>query len=489
MNKRFFRYLGMALTAVPCAFLLTACDMPFGGGGDKQDVSLYHLTFSSNIDLGDKSFNAKLAYGERHDIFTRPQDEVEQFLSDGATQTDIDKTNVRQSDGSYYYFDGDPIIIEAPEVDGYIFIGFFDKKTNDVYRPIISKCQLSDGSEEMLMNRWNMPERDTELVARYQLLEYDIVYCYGFDKSYDATGAALPSGVMPTSAHSNPTKYNYQDKKDVTLTAPTAQFTGYEFEYWYYAEQGTGKEIKVETLPTKYSDEVLHGTFSLDGITDSCLTLFAHYKELTVTPTIVYKEGNNVLDNIDNCISITATDTAGNPVSKATSYACGTKLDVFVDLAELDAAGYELEGIYIDGVKIPNIDLGGGSFRPCNRTDVDLLKDTLIEIKVTLKKCEVYFDITGMDGVSELIIVGEGTTVDGELAYPDGIACTGTEQVITEALSNLVVKFKLNSGYAVTEHSIDYEPVDVSQVGEYYVCTFQILHEYMTISLHFEAAE
>ena len=465
---------------VLCMTMLAGCDM---SGGEKGDTNLYHLVIkpSSNITETGLNFEAKLAFGERHDINVRPEDEVEALLSDGASQTDIDKAGVKQSDGSYYFFAADPIIVTVPELEGYIFVGFYNKETGDLYRPMLSKTRLDDGTEVELMSRWNMPGKDTVLEARYKNLEYKISYCYGFDKSRDALDNPLPSGLMPAGTHSNPQNYVYANQKDVTLTAPTETFAGYEFDYWYYREDYTGNKIKVTTLPKTYEEGVLHATVDANDVKDCELTLFAEYKELDYTLTINVKNGDQTITNVDNFLIFKQN---GENVELDERYPYGTSLFLMVDVAELDVDGYILEGIYVNDVKVPDIEPG----RISNVADITITNDTVIDVKVSSKPCEVFFDIDN-EGYDEIIIVGNETTVNDVLAFPEGVEYQAGDVVYTNANSNIILKVKLSAGYNVTEHSIDYVPVEGEVEGDYTVYTFEISHEFETIILSFDLAE
>ena len=232
---------------------LTACDL-FGGGGndEKADATLYHLTLTANIDINQDELKATYGYGEPSTTVVegvRDPDEIEELKKAGATDEDIAKAGVRQSDGSYYFFDQDPIYIETPHVDGYKLLGFFYKDTEQLaYNPIITDI---DGQQAL--TRWNMDNKDVVLEARYQKLTYKVTYIY-----------SLPFiGEIKDVTSTNPTTYSYVDDGAYTLIDPiTSNEEALGFDYWEYNSLGNGF-IKTTTLPVDWEEDelVLFGVF------------------------------------------------------------------------------------------------------------------------------------------------------------------------------------------------------------------------------------
>ncbi len=363
----------LSLSAIP----LAACDF---FGGEDVDATLYKLklSYSSNVasTLDEKDLKAQLAFGE-DGRGARDDDEIEELKKAGASDADVAKAGSKQGDGYYYFFDQDPMIIDAPTLEGYVFEGMYFKGTDEL--AFRSNYVDPNGNRA----RWNMETKGAEsieLEARYVALTYSITYCYGIESGPDRTH----SGVMPNGAHNNPATFNYELEKNVTLDDPQ-EINGYEFKYWYYTHDGSPEKIKCEKLPTVLDETFIHVmNYDSNNKPQYGLTLFAFYDIAS----------HNVTYSIDDGITATIklTDDAGaevecNLASGSAKIPHGYCLDIWVDTSEIDIFYPEMDhvfdGIYINGVKLPDLDIGGGVTRADNHpSPFEVDKDMTIEVKV-----------------------------------------------------------------------------------------------------------
>lgn len=213
MKNKLLSFILAFLLVMPCMLVFTAC-----GDKEKVDPTLYHLTLSSNIELDEEQkqeLKAEYAYGEHGELNYFPEDEKEPYIEAGA---DVDKAGVEQEDGSYYFFGGDPLHVFAPEVAGYKFLGFYNKKTDEFF---VNSNRFTDVNGAQAPARESMPYKDIELEARYQKWTYSI--------SFDAmeTGDENPNDIesycfldqgvkyllpaIPASKHKTFVSWEYQD--------------------------------------------------------------------------------------------------------------------------------------------------------------------------------------------------------------------------------------------------------------------------------------
>ena len=404
-KNKLISVLGLSLAVVG----LASC-------GEQIDPKLYHLTLSSNITLSAEQkagLKATYGYGQPSLVVvegTRDEDEIAELKKAGASDADIEKAGKRQDDGSYYFFDQDPVYLEAPEIMGYRFEGYYYKGTTKV----ADRCKVMGPADNRMRSRWNMDNADTELEAHYEILKYTITY--GVDVVDSGIGEGNPA---------NNSEYNALTGGDVTLNNPVAP-EGKTFKHWYInridsVTQQQSQEI-ITKLPRNFDEEIIH--YGADGYG---LTIFAEFEDAMVSPTVTVKEGETVLTTLDNCITIEASNNQGS-IPLADSYVYGSYLNVDVSVADLQIVGYELEGIYIDDVKLPDIEVG----RVCNVTgDIELTHDTEFVIKVQKIKCQISWaiynhgtyteDITGLFDV--FTIKGETAWVGSTLA-DNGITLT-----------------------------------------------------------------
>lgn len=259
MKKKLFTTISAIALALGSALSLSACDL-FGGDDEKADATLYHLTLSSNLTLSEEEkakLKATYGYGEPSPVVVegvRDEDKIAALKDAGATDADIAKAGKRQSDGSYYFFDQDPIYIEYPEKLGYKMTGFYYKEDNKLaYNPIVSTN--SDGNK--YLTRWNMDAKDVELEARYQKWSYH------------------PYFNTPSSDETNPNnlgdQYCYVDQGPKTLLPASSSLKHKHFKTWYYQKYvgDVWTRFDITELPADYYEESLRieAEWEYDSIT------------------------------------------------------------------------------------------------------------------------------------------------------------------------------------------------------------------------------
>ena len=251
MKNKLFTFILTLYLICSCLFIFIACEP----SGSEIDATLYRLTLSSNIVLdGEQKEQLKATYGYGEPSATvkkgdRDQDEIEQLKKAGATDDEINKVGVRQSNGSYFFFDQDPIYLEAPIIKGYKLMGFYNKANNQlVLNPIL---QNIDGG--MYLPRYNMDSKNVEIEARYQKWTYTI----SFDTMEE--GDVNPNNIS---------SYCYIDEPTLTLKPATTENTHKTFIGWVYQDfhSNTGSQadwIALEKsgndfkLPSDYYEEYM----------------------------------------------------------------------------------------------------------------------------------------------------------------------------------------------------------------------------------------
>lgn len=186
--------------AITCA-TLSGCDF------NEIDTTLYELKLTTNLAKAENGIRAEMV-GERS------SEEVEALLELGVSQEEIDKAGTCV-DGTYYFYDQDPIYLYEPFLPGYEFIGWFDGTHFLGYLDTDY-----DGNPEYI---WNMPNRNTTLEAQFKLINYEILYMD------EATGPAEYNG--------NPTTWNVE-QGEVTLNHKDKTADGYKFDGWTFAMGG-----------------------------------------------------------------------------------------------------------------------------------------------------------------------------------------------------------------------------------------------------------
>ncbi len=193
MKKKFLSFILALFIILPCTVLFSACDL--FGGDDEVDPNLYHikLSYSTDVESIGSQDDLKIFYGfGEHGEGIREDYEIEELTAAGATQADLDKAFVRQGDGSYYFFAGDPVYIFAPNIPSFEFLGFYYKGTNKKtnYNLFYQEGYTFQGNENFPDGtprpdyRYKLEEeeielnkdQDIEIEARYEAKEYNIWY-------------------------------------------------------------------------------------------------------------------------------------------------------------------------------------------------------------------------------------------------------------------------------------------------------------------------
>lgn len=233
------------------AATLSSCDLPFGpgGGGDeKADPTLYQLKLSSNLaSVSQDSLKATFAYGvEGKEVKegVRDADEIAELKKAGATDADIAKAGKRQSDGSYYFFEADPMYLESPNSNGgYKYMGWYDKDENKyIYNQYMTG---NDGN----IPRWNMYQKNANLEAHYEKWTYHYYFnsmMEDCDTNPNAEGnyCAVDNGVVTL--------------LPATTTSTNKKFIGWEYEDTLHTDaQGYSTWVLLEDnkLPVEYYEE------------------------------------------------------------------------------------------------------------------------------------------------------------------------------------------------------------------------------------------
>lgn len=226
---------------------LAGCDSPFGPADEKANPNLYHLVLSSNIqEVTADQLKATYAFGVDGPTVTegvRDEDEIAELKKAGATDEDIAKAGKRQDDGSYYFFEEDPMYLEAPNsFGGYKYKGFYDKDTNTyLYNQYMTG---NDGN----IPRWNMYGKDANIEAHYEKWTYH----YYFNNMDD--GDTNPNVEGDYCALDD----NAVTLKPATTTNTNKKFVGWEYEDTLHLDpQGYSTWVLLEDnkLPVDFYEE------------------------------------------------------------------------------------------------------------------------------------------------------------------------------------------------------------------------------------------
>ncbi|MCQ2400264.1 MAG: hypothetical protein MJ072_07140, partial [Clostridia bacterium] len=219
----------------------------------------------------------------KHDFKSIYKKELEALRELGVPEENIQKAGERQSDGSYYFFESDPMYIEAPEVLGYRFINFYFKGTNKMaFNP-----RMTDIDGGKYLPRWNMINKDVELEARYEKNSYRY---YFNDTAEDETNP-----------NANGT-YCYLDDGVVNLQPATSTIPSKHFRSWTYSKyvDEVWATFDISTLPTDFYEDEMR--IEADWTYDQFTVTFAFelYGKSGNTPLNYDEvcEGLSVLSNI-----------------------------------------------------------------------------------------------------------------------------------------------------------------------------------------------
>ena len=324
------------------AISLAGCDLPFGpGGGDddeKIDATLYELRLTTNLDKAKGGITAELAH-------ERDPEDVQALLDAGATQADIDKAGTCV-DGVYYFFDQDPINLYEPFLVGYEFLGWFDGNEFLGYLDVDY-----DGTPNYI---WNMPGKNTNLEARFKLMQFDILY--------------MDEGTQTVDPKGNPTRWNIEDG-EVELKHLDRESEGLKFDGWTFA---MGGDTRYDGYVTKLNEEFLIKSNvakqSMEGRESMTFSLHENYSEIERNVQLTFDT------KIIECVRVEITppgettytlDEEGSIWLKSgnieTTVKHNSVVVVYPALTyDAELAGYEIDGIYFGNYKISEQVSGGG---------------------------------------------------------------------------------------------------------------------------------
>lgn len=445
-------------------------------GGEKVDVNLYSLKLSYSDNVASKAeFNkmdlvAEYAYGVNGDIHKLSDETLEELRKNGVTQESLNMHGQKEND-AYRFFDGDPLHIFAPEVTGYRYLGYFKKGSTSEY-PDYKYKKVLDSDGVYRYTRWNM-EKNSELVARYEELKYSVTYDTEVVKY--GLGDNLPNNSV----------YNAATDGEIILKTPNAP-EGKVFKRWvcrcerfdYNIGEYVSTLEEIRKLPRDYDETIL---FDYPG--GLGITLFAEYDDIAVKPIIVFKDENGgILTNMEKYITENITDPAGFPLPHSDEYAYGTYYGFRVDVDAIMGELVEFNGIYVDGIKIPDVDIGGGLTRLNNVLEpIRLTRDVNIEIRTLPAKASVSFiyekdnDFVDLDTVCESATVfGERTWVNDVLAYPNPIELSNYDYAFVRVGSTFSLSLTVKENIIITKCEFETAPVSGTVKGDTYTYSFTI---------------
>ncbi len=438
--------------------LLLCCTFVFVGCGPEEDVdaTLYKLRLSADINLTETQkaeLKPTLAFNE-DGTGSRDEYEIEQLEKKGADVSKAGTSDLDENGKFWYFFDGDPMFIDAPTVQGYVFKGFYYKNTPTTGTHTYKKYYY-DNDGNLHTSRWNMENKEVELVAHYDKFEY--VINYGLD--------VLEYGIGDNPANG----YLYDDmSKVITLNDPIAP-KGKSFVRWY-CDLGYGKTKTVTTLPREYDEreELVYATTN-----GYAITLFAEFEDVYYPmPTITVKDtAGNTITLKDEDLNITLKDSAGTPITEPVdSYKYGTTISVRVNAI----TGYELDGIYVNDAKHTNNYLENHILEENDKIEI-ILKAELWNVYFHFNKDLIPSSLG--DVCSDMTISGVSTYVDDVLASS---ATTLTESSTVKANYNtsFTVRFKLQSNLSFDKLTIGEDEITPTQNGEYYEFTYTVAGQY-----------
>lgn len=221
------------------------------GKEEKVDATLYHLTLEADgVTLTEEQkleLKATYGYGPESDHVVegvRDPDEIAELKKAGASDADIEKAGKRQEDGSYYFFDGDPIYLEAPAIEGYKMDTFLNG--NQIAYRTFLQTHWEDGSK--YLPRYNMDNKDTVLKAKYEKWTYTI--------SYDKV-----EGV--TNPNDSITSYCFIDQGRQTIKPAIVTDKNTTFKGWAYQDiaNADNREADLIMLEQDGDNYVLPSTY------------------------------------------------------------------------------------------------------------------------------------------------------------------------------------------------------------------------------------
>lgn len=296
-------------------------------GGENVDTTLYELKITTNLDKAKDGLKAELR-GERS------AEEIEDLKKAGASQETIDKAGTCV-DGTYYFFDQDPVNLYEPFLPGYEFLGWF--KDNQFLGFLDTDY---DGNPDYI---WNMDNKNVTLEARFKLVNYTILY--------------MDEDTKPATYKENPTTWNVE-QGEVELGYADKTDSGLKFDGWTLA---MGGGAFYEGYVTKLNEQFLvdskiakvssNGTGALD------FSLHENYSEIKHNVRLTFD--NTIFDYI--IVEVTPINGVTYTIEIEGSHFISSGLveaeishnaEVLIIPTLLDSDSYEIDGVYFGNYKI-----------------------------------------------------------------------------------------------------------------------------------------
>lgn len=305
---------------------LIGCDLS-GGDEGEVDPTLYELKLTTNLDKAKDKIKAELSR-ERDD------DEVQELIEAGASQEDINKAGTC-IDGTYYFFDQDPINLYEPFIPGYEFLGWYNG--NEFLGYLDTDY---DGNPNYI---WNMLNEKTTLEARFKLVNYSILY--------------MDEDVSPALCQENPKTWNVE-QGEVELKYTDRQSDGLKFEGWSFA---MGGGAFYEGYVTKLNEQFLIDSkvakVSSNGTGSMEFALHEIYSEIKHNVLLTFD--NTVIDYVVIDITPVGEQTYSLKVNDNHFISSGSveaslphNAEVLIMPTLINADRYEIDGVYFGETKI-----------------------------------------------------------------------------------------------------------------------------------------
>lgn len=359
-----------------------------GCGADDVDKNLYHLTLvADGITLTEEQkleLKATYGYGPESDHViegVRDPDEIAELKKAGASDADIQKAGKRQADGSYYFFAGDPIYLEAPAVEGYKMDTFLNGDKIACRTFLLTHWE--DGSK--YLPRYNMDDKDTVLTAKYEKWSYTI--------SYDNV-----DGVTNLNSRNS---YCFIDEGKQTLLPATVNDPNMEFKGWAYQDIANANNQEADwvmleqegdnyVLPSTYYEDYMRLAPVIEYKKFSLTFEFKHYVDPDTQNDLSYEEAGinlSIFGNLtwvdgvkaDNGNNIQINETESQfvqiptPITKDSEIVCqyaGPSSDSWINLYPVITGDYKIFAYKI------NDSLDHSIFN--NYIDMNIVQDTKI---------------------------------------------------------------------------------------------------------------
>lgn len=302
----------------------------FGEDDGNIDTTLYELKLTSNLDKAKTGLNAELSR-------ERSQDEIDELLENGATQADIDKSGTCIN-GTYYFYDQDPVNLSEPFLPGYEFLGWYQGNQWLGYLDTDY-----DGNPEYI---WNMDNKNVTLEARFQLITYTILY--------------MDEETGPARYTENPTTWNVE-QEEIVLNHADRSAEGLKFDGWTFAMGGgTFYDGYVTKINEQFLVDSGAARVTLNGAGATTFSLHENYSVLNHDITLTFD--TSVFDYV--IIDVTPVGETRHSVEVNDShFLYGGSVEFTAPHAAqitvypkfIDSDLYEVDGVYLGDNKISTV--------------------------------------------------------------------------------------------------------------------------------------